>query len=144
MTVQLRRFQSSASTQRATFLCFDLSRSLDNFSSSSSPSLSFFAYCGNKGNKFAFTGFNCDVLQNMIYQPPPASPPPPPRVSPVSLTLLSLLWTRQYISPFSVHLVTRCLDCTSWLILTSVSSEHNKVRDSCGWFELRGARNSLR
>ena len=59
------------------------------------------------------------------------------RLPPVSLTLLSLPWTRQYISQLSVHLVTRCLDCTSWHILTSVSSECSEVRDSRGWFELR-------
>ena len=51
------------------------------------------------------------------------SPPAFTVASPVSLILLSLRRMRQYISQLSVHLVRRCLDCTSWLMMTSVSAE---------------------
>ena len=66
-SVRSRRFQSSAATA-ADFLCLIApALSLENFSSSSSPTLLFFAYF--IFNQFGFTEYNCGLLQNAIQQP---------------------------------------------------------------------------
>ena len=50
-------------------------------------------------------------------------------------------WTRQWqFSSFSTSFQE--VPWLHWLMLTSVSSERNKVRDSGGWFEVKGERNS--